>query len=52
MQTLPGIIDYRSQVKEKALRDLFPEDTDSDYTQEIDNTYNRVKNLLVSEIYD
>jgi len=47
MQTLPGIIDYRSQVKEKALRDLFPEDTDTDYGQEMDNTYNRVKNLFL-----
>jgi len=46
MQTLPGIIDYRSQVKEKALQDLMPEDTDTDYSQEIDNTYNRVKNLF------
>jgi len=49
MQTLPGLIDYRSQVKEKALRDLFPEDTDPDYTQEMGNTYERVKNLFFGE---
>lgn len=49
MQTLPGIIDYRSRVKEKALRDLFPEDTDSDYTQEMSNTYERFKNLFLGE---
>lgn len=49
MQTLPGLIDYRSQVREKALQDLMPEDTNSDYGQEMTNTYERVKNLFFGE---
>lgn len=49
MQILPGLVDYRSQVKEKALQDLMPEDTDADYTQEMSNTFERVKNLFFGE---
>lgn len=46
VQILPGLIDRRSQVKNKQLQDVLPPDTDIDFSGEIKNTYERVKNTF------
>ena len=49
MQTLPGLINTRSQVKEKRLQDVLPEDKEINFDKELKNTFERVKNVFFTQ---
>ncbi len=46
IHTMSGIIEQKSKIKNEALKKLLPDDVVTDYTQEMNNTYYRVKNLF------
>lgn len=46
IHTMSGIIEQKSKIKNEALKKLLPDDVVTDYTQEMNNTFYRVKNLF------
>ncbi len=49
MQTLPGLIDTRSQVKERRLQDILPPDKEINFDTETKNTFQRIKNVFFTQ---